>query len=150
MARASVTPFPATFLLPSDSFSVLLENAPQNSNSTSFGLAARSINTSGSDGVGPTPNSWGIICSFGDGSNSPTRVVASGRQVATWRMLRQGDVLRAQYLPSGILHISLNHMECEHRFDLPPEVVAHFGTPDSETFSFAMTLASDHLVRILD
>jgi hypothetical protein len=41
-------------------------------------------------------------------------------------------------------------MECEHRFDLPPEVVAHFGTPDSETFSFAMTLASDHLVRILD
>jgi hypothetical protein len=135
----------------SRSFSVVLERAPNNSNSTSFGLAARSISSSGSDGVGGTANSWGVICTYGNGSNTATKVMASGRQVASWRMLREGDMLRAQYFPDGSLHVSLNLMECEHRFDLPPEVVSNFGAssnPEEDTYTFAMTLASDHRARI--
>jgi hypothetical protein len=77
--------------------------------------------------------------------------MASGQEVATWRMLREGDILRAEYYPNGILHISLNMMECEHRFQLPPEVVASFGAssdPANDNYTFAMTFASNHRARI--
>jgi len=150
MARAPVTKYPGYKPREGRSFSVILERAPNENNSTSFGLAAKSISTSGSNGVGPTTNSWGVICSYGSG-NSNTKVMASGQEVATWRMLREGDILRAEYYPNGILHISLNMMECEHRFQLPPEVVASFGAssdPANDNYTFAMTFASNHRARI--
>jgi hypothetical protein len=79
-----------------------------------------------------------------------TKVMASGRQVATWRMLQEGDVLRALYYPDGSLYVSLNLFECEHRFQLPEAVVAGFGmqNPEEDKYTFAMTLASDHRARI--
>ena len=148
MARAPITRGPGFKPLEHRSFSVCMERAPNNSNSTSFGIAAKSVRAEGSDGVGPTADSWGVICTFG-GSNV-TKVMASGRQVATWRMLQEGDVLRAQYYPDGSLYISLNLFECEHRFQLPEAVVASFGmqNPEEDKYTFAMTLASDHRAKI--
>jgi hypothetical protein len=150
LARAPITRGPGFKPGQPRSFSVCLERAPNVSNSTSFGVAAKSIRTEGSDGIGPTSNSWGVICSFGS-ANAPTKVVASGKQVATWRMLEEGDVLRAQYFPDGRLIISLNLFECEHCFDLPAEVVANFGSAssaDDDQYTFAMTIATDHCIKI--
>ena len=151
MARAPITRGPKFIPASPHSFTVCLDRAPNNSNSTSFGVAAKSVSIQGSDGVGPTPNTWGIICSMGE-SKRETKVVDSGRQVATWRMLAEGDVLRAQCFPDGSLVISLNHFECEHRFKLPPEVIARFGVSsnaEEDEYTFAMTLASDHCARIM-
>jgi hypothetical protein len=131
-------------------FCVCLERAPNNSNSTSFGLAAKSIRVEGSDGVGGTPGSWGIICQYGNGSGS-TKVMASGRHVSTWRMLREGDFLRATFCSDGSLVVSLNMFECEYKFDLPSEVARGFGSSldaEEDKYTFAMTFASDHCARI--
>lgn len=150
MARAPIIRGPKFKPTEACTFCVCLERAPNLSNSTSFGVASKNIRSEGSDGVGPTPNSWGIICSFGNVSGA-TKVMSNGSQVASWRMLEEGDVLRALYFPDGSLVISLNLFECEHRFQLPSEVVAQFGSspnPEEDQYTFAMTLASDHRVRI--
>ncbi len=150
LARAPLSRGPGFAPMEARTFCVCLERAPNQSNSTSFGVASKSVRSEGSDGIGPTPNTWGIICTFGNGSGS-TKVLSSGTQVATWRMLEEGDVLRAQCFPDGSLVISLNLFECEHRFSLPPEVMAHFGSssdPGDDQYTFAMTLASDHCAKI--
>ena len=151
LVRAPIQRGPKFNPFSSHTFTVCLDRAPNNSNSTSFGVAAKSINVQGSDGVGPTPNSWGVICTMGE-QRRETKVVASGRNVATWRMLAEGDVLLAQYFPDGALVVSLNHFECQHRFQLPAEAVARFGVSSNaaeDEYTFAMTLASDHCARIM-
>jgi hypothetical protein len=150
MARAPRTN--ASALKPDEAltFCVCLEQAPNQSNSTSFGVASKNVRCEGSDGIGATPGTWGIICSFGNAGGA-TKVMANGIQVATWRTLEEGDVLRAQYFSNGSLIISLNLFECEHRFALPSEVVSKFGSssnPQDDQYTFAMTFATNHRARI--
>lgn len=141
----SVSCYPAAFASLANEraiFRIEIVAAPKTSNWLTFGLARRGMASSSSDGVGRTPQSWGISDDRSS-STSHTLVAASGVEVAQWRKLKVGDILTASVdTVEGWVEISLNDTECVHRFDALPA-----GTRDD--YWFAMTFANDHRVTLL-
>ena len=140
----SVSCYPAAFApLIADhcSFKVVLDVAPKTSNWISFGLARTGMANSSSDGVGRTSNTWGLS---DDRSSSSSHCIisASNQESGTFRKLVVGDILTATvFLSEGMLEISVNDNELQHRFSIPP------GNLDD--YVFAMTFANDHRVSIV-
>ena len=138
----SVSCYPAAFakLVGDHSmFRVHVDVAPRSSNWLTFGLARRGMATTSSDGVGRTPNTWGVADDRS--SNSLPVVSASGTNVGNFRKLAVGDVLLAEVdVASGWLEIRLNDNECTYRFEIPAGCM--------EDYVFAMTFANDHQVSI--
>lgn len=140
----SVSCYPAAFapiLADHCSFKVVLDVAPKTSNWISFGLARTGMANSSSDGVGRTSNTWGLS---DDRSSSSSHCIisASNQESGTFRKLVAGDILTATVcLSEGMLEISVNDNELQHRFSIPP------GNLDE--YVFAMTFANDHRVSIV-
>lgn len=140
----SVSCYPAVFAqLPNERsmFRVHIDAAPRSSNWLTFGLARRGMAASSSDGVGRTPNTWGISDDRSS-TSSHTMISASGHEVAQFRKLQVGDVMTAVVdTNEGWLEVSVNEGELNHRFVLPNGGMSEY--------VFAMTFANDHRVTIL-
>ena len=140
----SVSCYPAAFapiIADHCSIKVVLDVASKTSNWISFGLARTGMASSSSDGVGRTSNTWGLS---DDRSASSGNCIlsASNQESGTFRKLVVGDVLTATVvLSEGLLEISVNDNELQHRFSIPP------GNLDD--YVFAMTFANDHRVSIV-
>jgi hypothetical protein len=127
----AVVPVPAL----RSSVNLVIDACPFVSNSLSFGVSkAGAVGESGSDGVGPSKNSWGVICTYPAGPATP---YASGTKLTpTCRRFAVGDVLKASLdLLSRALRLSLNDTEFSIDIDVPEGVASGY--------VFALTLASD-------
>lgn len=140
----SVSCYPAAFaklLADRSTFKVLVEAAPKTSNWLTFGVARVGMATSSSDGVGRTPNSWGL--SDDRSSSTTATVVAScGTETGQFRKLATGDILSMMIdTVEGWCEIFVNDTEFSHRFEIP--------SGSMHDYCFAMTFANDHRVTIL-
>jgi hypothetical protein len=145
----SVSSFPAAFVkmncVSGDTFSVEIVECGSAQNYMTFGICELDddgrpkIPNYGSDGLGRSTYTVGI---FDDRENPRGSVVANnGNSVEVWRSFRKGDVLTAEYNGvSRILRLSLNYSE----------VVTCISLSGSAMYCFAMTIASDHKVRIIN
>lgn len=146
----SVSTYPAAFAELQGStcqFTVRIDHAPLTMNMLSFGLAKKGMAKSGSNGVGPTRNTWGMYDERGSGSSSRFfRVSSGGVEVERYnKKFQVGDVLAAVVdTEQGWLELSLESEEYSHRymFEIPPE--------QHTEYVFAMTFANDHKVTVLD
>ncbi len=74
----------------------LIESCPQQGNYMSLGLVKRSFRTNGSNGVGPSQDSWGLLDTRDSSSTGPATISACGSNKATWRKFRAGDVVTVE------------------------------------------------------
>lgn len=144
MRVGSVSCYPAAFApLPSDRsmLKVIIETASFTSNWLTFGLAARGLANSSSDGIGRSTRTWGISDDR-SAPNSPALISSSGQEVASFRKLRVGDILSVYVdINECWCEVAINEKEFVYRFSIPPGSI--------EEYVFAMTFANDHKVAII-
>lgn len=151
----NVSSYPAAFCKMSSSIinklSIQLVEAPENllSNCVSFGLCRiengkPSMSISRSDGVGHNRDSVGFFESRGEGTSSNIYGYLFGTspsKYATWRKLKSGDILSAEYNKvTRELVMSLNYTEM---------ILTIEGLPDYD-YCFALTIADNHKFRIVN
>ena len=110
-------------------------------NYISLGLVQHDFTKEGSNGVGPSRNTWGIMDTRDSSSATPATVYNNASSVCQWRKFVEGDVITVSVdLSEGTCNIKLNE-EFDHTIRDIPKL-------DYSQYRFAATFASDHEVKI--
>jgi hypothetical protein len=135
------TPYPACFtkLIDNRSYISIIIETDSTHNYTTFGVVKKGFPTSCNRGVGKALNSWGII---DDGSNGRSIIYENGRGLFEFDQLEIGDII------SGKVDILEEYFELYINKILIHKFTINFNA--LEDYYFAMTIADDHRVSIID
>lgn len=124
---------------PSCAITMVLQESPIGPNSMSIGIAKANFPRNGSDGMGPTSHSWGLIESRSSGDG---KIYSNRRHVSTFRKMVDGDSFAMRYERSqGKAWLIINNNELIQEFDVhePGEIV---------DLVFGATFCNDHSLKI--
>ena len=137
--------YPAAFAeLPADRCMcvVVLDACPRGNNWMSFGLCKSGFESTSSDGVGRSSNSWGICDNRDRTTVDLTHVASNGQLVTRCRKLVIGDRLSCLVdVSEGFCEVALNTSEFVYRFEIPKMT--------KKQLYFVATMANDHQVSLV-
>lgn len=125
-------------------FRIQLDQFQPNNNWFSFGISSHHMQNSYSDGVGKTPNSWGIM-NHCNSSVNRSYLFANCIHEGCFRVLQENDILSIYInIPEGWFELFINDTEQIYRFRIPKVL-----SLDLSNYYFTMTLANDNKISIL-
>lgn len=120
-----------------------IDDCPRHGNYMSFGLCTQRFSRDGSNGVGATQLSWGVMDTRDSSSNLPATVYDNGCKVDTWRKYEKGDLVMVEVnTTNGCCEVNLNNGQYSATFAIPPEDV-------TDPYIFGATFATDHSITIV-